>query len=262
MTKTPLDHESVLLPGLPVERILACYSAAPGNEIESGKFSNPESSAALAANVFGYFLDRPADLPSFPGCDDLGWPAQELVLEAIVRFPWSGGRHPCLDALLYTKSALIGVESKRYEPFRAKPLSPFSSAYWRPVWGDSMVGYERIRDALRDGSCHFNHLDAAQLVKHAFALRTAVHAHEKTRLRRPVLFYVYAEPKAWPNGRPIDQHQIEAHRTEIARFTDAVQEDEVAFRSASYGDLLSTWRSSENERIRDHALAIMNRFSP
>src|SRR5947209_2825083 len=123
MAVQPVNHltcEAALLPGLPVDRILACYAAAPGNEIESGKFFSPESSAALAANTFGYFLNRLADLPPLPGCPKLGWPACDLGLEAIVRFPWSGGKHPCLDALVETRDALIGIESKRYEPFRAK----------------------------------------------------------------------------------------------------------------------------------------------
>ena len=30
-----------LLPGLPVELIWAAYAAAPGNELESGKFTEP-----------------------------------------------------------------------------------------------------------------------------------------------------------------------------------------------------------------------------
>ena len=57
------------LPGVPGTQVEAILNAAPGNEIKSGKFDRPESSAALAANTFGYFLDRPEDLPALPGCD-------------------------------------------------------------------------------------------------------------------------------------------------------------------------------------------------
>lgn len=35
-----------------------------------------------------------------------------------MRFPWAGGRHPWLDAAVETERYLIGVESKRFEPFR------------------------------------------------------------------------------------------------------------------------------------------------
>lgn len=52
-----------LLEQLPVDEILACYRHAKGNEIASGKFTSPESSGALAANAFGYFISGPADLP-------------------------------------------------------------------------------------------------------------------------------------------------------------------------------------------------------
>jgi hypothetical protein len=119
---------SELRPGVPIELIRAIYGRAPGNEIASGKFASRESSAALAANTFGLFLARPFDLPPLPGCEAWGWPASAVDLEAIVRFPWSGGRHPCLDALIETSGAVIGVESKRYEPFRTKPADPTTAA--------------------------------------------------------------------------------------------------------------------------------------
>lgn len=258
------DHlnraRAALLPGMPIDRILACYAAAPGNEIESGKFSSPESSAALAANTFGYFLDRAADLPPLPGCRGLGWPACDVRLEADVRFPWPGGTHPCLDALVETRDALIGVESKRYEPFRAKQKPHLSSAYWRSVWGDAMAGYERVRNALSDGSARFTHLDAAQLMKHAFGLRTAVHKDRRMIGKRPILVYLHAEPKTWPDGRKIDRAMIEAHRAEIALFAAMVRNDEVAFASASYRDLLAEWRTDPDERIRLHAKAVLDRF--
>src|SRR5918999_3208575 len=121
--------KSMFLPGLPDDLIRACYAAAPGNEMESGKFDSPESSAALAANAFGLFLPRPADLPPPPGGETWGWPALSVRLEVEVRFPWRGGR-PWVDVLVETSTALIGIESKRYEPFRRKDDVDFSEAYW------------------------------------------------------------------------------------------------------------------------------------
>ena len=56
-------EDDLFLPGLPVGIIRTAYLDAPGNEIESGKFASPESSAALVANAFGLFLDDPAALP-------------------------------------------------------------------------------------------------------------------------------------------------------------------------------------------------------
>ena len=63
---------TALLPGLPIDLIRACYAGAPGNEIASGKFASPQSSAALAANVLGPFMARPAELQPPPGCEAWG----------------------------------------------------------------------------------------------------------------------------------------------------------------------------------------------
>lgn len=263
-----LDHHGpdadmltrALLPGLPVDLIRACYAAAPGNEIASGKFASPESSAALAANTFGPFLTRPGDLSPPPGGEAWGWPASSVCLEAVVRFPWTGGHHPCLDALIETPTTLIGVESKRYEPFRAKQEIPWSDAYWRPVWGDAMAAYERARDRLRDDGGALKRLDAAQLVKHAFGLRTAVHRDTRYLGKRPVLLYLHSEPKRWPDGRPIPRANIEAHRVEVQAFADAVADNEVVFHACSYGELLSAWRDAPSDAVRGHAAAIAARF--
>ena len=85
--------EPDFLPGVAVDRVISALRAAGGKEIESGKFANPESSAALAANAFGWFLERPELLPSFPGLENIDWPAESVEVERCLRFPWSGGRH-------------------------------------------------------------------------------------------------------------------------------------------------------------------------
>ena len=85
------------LPGVPGPEIEAIFEAAPGNEIAAGKFDSPESSAALAANAFGFFLNRVSDLPALPDCEGESWPA-----------------------------LMIGIESKRFEPYRPKQASRLS----------------------------------------------------------------------------------------------------------------------------------------
>lgn len=112
---------------MPEAIVREALGRAGGQEPESGKFSSPESSAALAVNAFGWFLERPADLPPFSPLADLDWPADRVDVERTMRFPWRGGRHPWLDAAIETADHLIGVECKRFEPFRdtkAVNLSP------------------------------------------------------------------------------------------------------------------------------------------
>ena len=252
------------LPGVPGAVIEQIFDTAAGNEIASGKFDSPESSAALAANAFGFFFNRPQDLPPLLDCGRAGWPARSLAIEATIRFPWGGGSHPVLDCFVTTPLAVIGIESKRFEPFRGNKSASFSDAYWRPAWGDDMNGYEGIRDKLRANEQLYDFLDAAQLVKHAFALRTVIHnrlsGHEGLT---PILFYLYAEPAVWPkNGRPVDADHKAKHRQEIAHFARDVEGDEVGFVSCSYQRLLADWAHHEDGKICAHADAITRRFAP
>jgi hypothetical protein len=255
-----MRDSSSLLPGLPNELIMACYAGAPGNEIESGKFESPESSAALVANTFGYFLDKFTVLPplSEVRCQ---WPATGLWLERTVRFPWCGGRHPCLDVLVETPDALIGIESKRFEPFRSKQRTPWSSAYRREVWGGQMSRFTSLRDSLENGQ-DFVHLDAVQLIKHAFGLRSEVARSGRFRGKRPFLIYLHAEPPVWPDGTPLEPSFHRRHRDEIARFSEHVAGDEVAFMSMTYRDLLSSWTLSSDTGVANHGPRIWNHFFP
>ncbi|MEX2643144.1 MAG: hypothetical protein WD270_06800 [Acetobacterales bacterium] len=253
--------KDLFLPGLPVDKIVACYEAAPGDELKT-KFKSAESSAALAANAFGLFLDPAYRLPPLPHCEFFGIPMAPVALAATVRFPWRGGRHPWLDALVETESALIGIESKRFEPFRAAKPPSLSEAYRRPVWGAAMTAFEGTCERLRSRQLQFAQLDAAQLVKHAFGLRSEVHRDGRRKGKTPVLLYLYAEPRKWPDGRVIAPEAHARHREEIARFADAVAGDEVLIRSCSYGDLLDGWRASGKERLRAHADAVEERFRP
>ena len=251
------------LPGVPGLRVEEMYNAAPGNEIGSGDFDSPESSARLAANAFGFFINRPKDLPPLPGCKDEEWPATLLTLEQTVNFPWRGGRHPVLDVLITTPSALIGTESKRFEPFRDKAKASFSCAYWRPVWGNSMKGYESVRDNLRENKNFYTSLKADQLVKHALGLRTRTRLGKEYAALSPILFYLYAEPDLLPNSnKPIDDEAKAAHRDEIKHFTTSVEGDEVRFVACTYRDLMATWERSESPEVREHAKAVACRFSP
>lgn len=252
------------LPGVPGREIERIFKAAPGNEIATGKFDNPESSAALAANPFGFFFKRPQDLPPLPDCERGGMACPFAVARSDGFLPWSGGRHPVPDCLVITPSALIGIESKQFEPFRGKSPASFSNAYWRPVWGNDMKGYEGVRDTLHGNGQLYASLDAAQLVKHAFALRTAIHNQRSGHNGlTPTLLYLYAEPAGWPkDGRPVNAGEKAKHRQEIARFAKDVAGDEVAFVSCSYRRLLKDWARHANRGIHAQADAVVRRFAP
>jgi hypothetical protein len=242
------------LPGVPAEHVVARLGAAGGKEIESGKLASPESSAALAVNTFGWFVNRPALLPPVPGLEHAG-PARVVDVEYCARFPWSGGRHPWLDAIVETDTHLIGIESKRFEPYRDRKTVSLSTAYDRPVWGGMMKPFEKMRDRLRSGELKFEYLDAAQLVKHAFGLVTDA----RRRQRKPALLYIYAEP-AQLGGAALAASTFAAHRREIAIFAREVAGAEVEFAATSYREWLSSW--SERPEVAAHAHAITKAFAP
>lgn len=247
--------EPIFLPGVAVRHVLDRLAKAGGNEIGSGKLRSPESSSALAVNVFGWFIERPDLLPPLPGMKT-GVRAGRVEVEFCARFPWSGGRHPWLDAFVETDREIVGVESKRFEPFRSHKSAELSEAYDRKVWGTNMAPFEAMRDALRAGREAFTFLDATQLVKHAFGLVT-----EGTRKgKAPSLVYLHAEPAAL-GGKAILATVHRQHREEIARFAAAVRGAEVGFQAVSYRDWLATWPELPNE-VGVHARAIIERFAP
>ncbi|MDR3537111.1 MAG: hypothetical protein P4L71_11485 [Acetobacteraceae bacterium] len=252
----------MFLPGLPIALIRACYAAAPGNEIATGKFDNRRSSAALAANTFGKYLGRPQDMPRLPAEPGDDWPACQVQLEATLRFPWPGGRHPCLDVLITTAHRVIGIESKRFEPFRSTRGPRLSDAYWRPLWGSHMKAFEELRDRLRDADETYHYIDATELVRHAFGLRTMVHRDPRRRGLAPVLLYLYAEPSNTPDGRTIAPEAHEAHRAELAKFARTVRDDEVTFCFLSYRELLDAWAADSDPDVACHAAAVMRLFAP
>lgn len=242
------------LPGVPVDYVLQRFALAGGNEVESGKLASPESSAALAANCFAWFAHRPHLLPPFPGLD-AAYPPLSVDIEYNARFPWSGGRHPWLDAMITTTNEVIGVESKRFEPFRGAKRASLSAAYDRPVWGDRMGSFEQLRDDLRSGRVAFKYLDATQLVKHALGLLS-----ERQRSgKRPILVYLFAEPTALA-GRPIPPSALATHRDEVCQFAERVLRSDVQFHSVSYRSWLDSWGMADSEAA-DHGRRLTTAFN-
>lgn len=240
-----------LLPSVPEDYVRKRLAAASGKEVESGKFSSPDSSAALAVNAFAWFHHQPSRLPVIPGTEKAGWPATRVEVEYCARFPWRGGRHPWLDAFVETGTHILGVESKRHEPFRDAKTVSLSEAYDRPVWGNEMGPFEVMRDRLRSGEARFLHLDAAQLVKHAFGLVTEEGRRDG---KKPMLIYIYDEHSRWP------REAIELHRREVAEFGRAVGGAAVRFAAVRWHDWIGRWTMTDDREIINHGKRLAERF--
>ena len=126
-----------------------------------------------------------------------------------------------------------------------------------------MEGYQRIRDQIHNDKNSFIRLGAAQLFKHALALRTEVNRDGNYAGLRPILYYVYAEPAVWPDGHiRVEEQEILDHRQEIERFAETVIGDEVRFVACSYQEILGAWQGSDNPGVRSHAEAVNRCFQP
>lgn len=242
------------LPDVPADAVLAALSRAAGNEIATGKFDSPESSQALTANAFGRFLAQPALLPALPGVP-MGRPEQ-VAIAAEMHFPWRGGRHPWADAAVTTATSLVGITARRYEPFRPAKTNSFSEPYDSADWGQNMTRFDALRAALSQGSLTYRHLDAVQLVKHAYGLRHQAHR----RGRGAVLVYLHAAPAAWANGKPVDPAAIARHMAEVDDFARRVKGDDVAFSRLRWSDLVAQWAALP--ALAPHATALQDRFGP
>jgi hypothetical protein len=223
------------LPDLPVEGILDCLKRSPGHEYRTGKMDGPDSSAALVVNGFGWFLNRADQLPAMQGVPS--GQVTSLTLEAEMRYPWKEGRHPWLDVGMESATTLIGLESRRYEPFRPAKNTGFSEIYDRPVWREKLPKFTQLRDDLVAGRVVFEALDAVQLVKSAYGIWTRA----EKRASGAVLIYLYADPVSWASGKNVDPARKALHRRELAEFSNLIAGDGVTFVRMRWSDLLAQW---------------------
>lgn len=235
------------LPGVPADAVLAALARQPGLDLES-----PDSSAALVANTFGWFLNRPRQLLPFPGVP-MGLP-ETVELGVEMQLPMRGVRHPRLDAVVTTPTTIVGIVSKRYQPFRPAKATAFTEPFEAREWGPGMARYGAMRKALGDGRQTYRHLDAVTLVKQAYAL----HTQSVKRGRGAALVYLHAAPSHWANGKAVDPKAISRHQSELADFARAVKGDDVTFVPLRWSELLAQW--SRQPTLTAHATALTGWF--
>jgi hypothetical protein len=207
--------------------IEADYRAAAGHELGQ-KLRAAHSSAALVINTFAPWRLQPAPV-ILPGG---GFQSLRFGQPCPTGLE---GTPPHLD-LVADGDPPVAVESKCTEWMTAKGAK-FAKSY--QVF-ESRQGAEQWAAAMRrltDLQDNYRHLDAAQLIKHAFGL-----------LRRfpgpVVLLYLYWEPRNFP-----EWPECAAHRAEIDRFGGDVRGSRVRLAHMSYRELWSSW---EEKASREH----------
>jgi hypothetical protein len=239
--------DTAFLPGVPADAVLAALQRLPGLDLDS-----PDSSAALVANTFGWFLERPRLLLPLPGVP-MGLP-ETVELGVEMQLPLRGTRHPRFDAAVTTPTTLVGIVSKRYQPFRPAKAVAFTEPFDSRDWGSGMARYGALRQALSTGRQSYRHLDAVTLIKQAYAIRT----QSLKRARGAVLVYLHAAPTHWSNGKPVDPKALALHQVEVAAFARTVKGDDVTFVPLRWADLLAEW--SKTPALAVHAAAVTGWF--
>lgn len=238
------DWRDLLLPGVEAQDFAADLDQGAGHEL-GGKFRAVHSSTGLAVNGFAPFRRRLADL-ILPGGD--GW--QDLRFEAKLPTGLRRGTPPNLDLLVTGTGGVVGIESKLTEWMTPKRAA-FSSAYADEItdWRRDEGWFAQMAHLVRSPGI-YRHLDAAQLVKHAFALGRLRPAGGVT------LLYLYWEP-ANADSLPA----CATHRAEIAALSAAVAGSVPAFVARSHDDLWASWAGPRAPAWRAaHVAALRRRY--
>lgn len=242
------DIEENLLPGIARRHFEADLLQGDGDELRS-KFKAAHSSSALAVNCFARFKDVPGGL-ALNGHSGFAIRFEAKCPTGLLR-----GRAPNLDVLGETASYVVGIESKCTEYLSAKrgSVNPlFKEAYFQEIRDERRDGpwFHTMKD-ISFGTQTFAHLDAAQLVKHAFGLAHCF----KDRITS--LLYLYWEPT------DAEEYSVFAeHREEILCFGKMVSGGFPAFLAMSYAELWSFWLQSECPPwLHSHIVNLRSRYA-
>lgn len=230
------ELDSNLVPGVERSMFEVELSQAAGSELQGKggqppKFHAAYSSAALAVNCFGPWKKDPKEL-ELAGVTDF----DSLRFEAACDHGLLSRVPPHLDVLATAGDTVVAVESKCTE-FLSPKTAKFSPQYeslvetlFEPPW------LETYR-ALQNNPKLYQHLDAAQLVKHYLGLRNVFGGKDVT------LLYLYWEPS---NADEISEFR--RHREEIATFADRVSGAAIRFAAESYLELWASWEERNTPR--------------
>jgi hypothetical protein len=195
-----------------------------------GSMASLRSSSALAVNVFDAW--RGSDLGALGALVAVDAVPGQIRFE--VTYPTGlRGIPPHLDIVIDRPGGPpLAIESKFTEVYSPAHNEFRPSYFEKPGLWD---GFERAQDlaaSLADESEGFDHLGAAQLIKHALGLK---HAHGPRGFR---LLYLWYE---WP-GEIADKH-----RSDIGRFAEMVGED-FDFAALPYQELFEGLREIPEPR--------------
>lgn len=226
----------------------ADFAAGDGGELGKagpipGKMQAVHSSSALSCNLFHYWqrIGRPDIVAKACGLPDRN--VQSLAFEQHLPIDPKFRFTPNLDALFaYSKGAVrrIGVECKFCEAFSTRALLGLKEKYLETGLDDLWSGMPHVQALARElspANKRYDHLDAAQLVKHVLGLRRCSDSACR-------LLYLYYDMPGSAGAK---------HAEEIADFIEVTRQDGIVVTSATYQDVL-LWLARTHRA--DHAAYI------
>lgn len=230
------NPQDVLVEGVELSTIRPDFGKGAGGELEPQKKRPPKfhaahSSSALAANTFGPYRNDPKGLTL------LGHGGfRKLKFE--YQCPTGAGRGIAnLDVLLKGDDAILGVESKLVEILSKKTAS-FSKKYHKVFDEEKDAAWMAVFKALDKKPNLYEHLDAAQLVKHYLGLR------QKFSEKKLSLVYLYWVPL---NAKCLSIYQ--KHAGEIKDLKERLSGTDTPLLAISYPELWDEMASSNPDHV-------------
>ena len=211
------------------------------------KLHSAYSSCGLALNFVRPWRLDPSSLvvANHAGFDALTFEQQLRVFR--------GGRAPNVDVFLTTAGRALAIESKLTEHLNRKAPAKFSDAYERLKQSADATWWSMFQH-LKQAPATFKFLDAAQLVKHYFGLKTSC---KKQGITDATLLYLYWEP-----GDPDRHPEFADHAREVEEFKRAVSDPVVTFQAFGLPELWASWfELREPAWLHDHVIALRERYA-
>jgi hypothetical protein len=218
---------------------------ARGSELEPrlrepARIAALHSSAALVANVFGFWYARDAA----PLAAALGLGREHVTLSFEEPFPTGlEGEPPLVDVVLrLAGGGVVAIESKFSEWLVRRPpnKSAFKPKYFPPgraLWAErGLPRCQQLADEIRGNVRRFKQLHAAQLLKHALGLASAAGAAATSPGAAPRIHYLFFD---WPS------RESTRHRDELAAFASLVGA-EIGFGASTYQQLFCALRAERD----------------
>lgn len=220
-----------------------------GQEMESRKAA-PEkmaairSSSALVVNTFARWRVDPGSLRI------MGHQRFEAMKFEAKCPTGRQGTPPHLDVLLTAGKLVLGIESKCLE-YLTPQKAEFVAAYDKIKDDSRIASWFPYIEELRQQPDRYEHLDAAQLIKHWLGL---FHTFQD---REPCLLYLFWEPMNWSDVR-----EFRKHRKEVNDFKNWIRPIAPAFEMLTYAELWESWRNqTEPPWLKTHVERLAARYS-